>query len=349
MANVRDVALLAGVSISTVSRALSSPSMVSEATRLKVLEVARELDYQPNAAARGLRVGRTNNIGLLIPDLENPFFASVTKAVHSRARASGISVFAADSDEDPAQELDLIRNLAAQVDGLVLASPRAQDSDILDAVAGKVVVLLNRQVGDLPTITIDNADGAFQAVSHLRALGHHRIAYASGPAHSWSGEQRRAGMVAAAGRVDDVEVVQLGNFQPYFSGGYPAADLAVASGASAVIAYNDLMALGVIDRLRQRGIAVPDEMSVVGFDDVAVATLVSPALTTVRIPRAGLGRGAVDLLLSLLGTPRDSGRNDTAPRPQLPARTQLPVELVVRSSTSVPAARAAASTPPTTG
>ena len=90
-------------------------------------------------------------------------------------------------------------------------------------------------------------------------------------------------------------------------------------------------------------------MSVVGFDDVAVATLVSPALTTVRIPRAGLGRGAVDLLLSLLGTPRDSGRNDTAPRPQLPARTQLPVELVVRSSTSVPAARAAASTPPTTG
>lgn len=349
MANVRDVALRAGVSISTVSRALSAPSMVSEATRLKVLEIARELDYQPNAAARGLRVGRTNNIGLLIPDLENPFFASVTKAVHSRARASGISVFAADSDEDPAQELDLIRNLSAQVDGLVLASPRASDSDILDAVEGKTVVLLNRQVGDLPTITIDNADGAFQAVNHLRALGHHKVAYASGPAHSWSGEQRRAGMIAAAARIEDVEVVQLGNFQPYFSGGYPAADLAVASGASAVIAYNDLMALGIIDRLRNRGISVPDDMSVVGFDDVAVATLVSPALTTVRIPRAGLGRGAVDLLLSLLGTPREGGRADAPSRTAVAVDTQLPVELVVRSSTSVPVALAPAATPaPTT-
>ncbi|PFG34313.1 LacI family DNA-binding transcriptional regulator [Sanguibacter antarcticus] len=332
MANVRDVALRAGVSISTVSRALSAPGLVSDATRLKVLEAAKALDYQPNAAARELRVGRTDAIGLLLPDLENPFFASVAKAVHGRARASGISVFTADSDEDPAQELDLVRSLSARVDGLVLASPRASDPDILAAVEGKTVVLLNRQVGDLPTITIDNADGAFQAVNHLRALGHQRIAYASGPAHSWSGEQRRVGMVAAAARIDDVQMVDLGNFQPYFSGGYPAADLAVASGASAVIAYNDLMALGIVDRLRHRGITVPDEMSVVGFDDVAVATLVSPALTTVRIPRAGLGRAAVDLLLGLLGPSPHGDRPDQTVRPP------LPVELVVRSSTSVPGA-----------
>ncbi|SDD41720.1 transcriptional regulator, LacI family [Sanguibacter gelidistatuariae] len=334
MATVRDVAAMARVSISTVSRALSAPDMVNEVTRQRVIDAARELDYRPNPAARGLRVGKTNNLGLLIPDLENPFFASVTKGVQSRARAAGYAVFVADSDEDPAQEIELIGNLATQVDGIILASPRAPSQDILDATAGKTVVMLNREVGDIPSITIDNADGVLQAVSHLRALGHRTIAYASGPVHSWSGEERRKGMVAVAEQFPDLTVVQLGNFRPYFSGGYPAADIAVASSATAVIAYNDLMALGIIDRLRQRGISVPDDMSVVGFDDVPVASLVSPALTTIQIPLAGLGRRGVDLLVERL-----EGAVDVT------TRSEVPVELIIRNSTSVPAASPAASTP----
>lgn len=334
MATVRDVAAMAGVSISTVSRALSAPDLVNEVTRQRVINAARELDYRPNPAARGLRVGRTNNLGLLIPDLENPFFASVTKGVQSRARAAGYAVFVADSDEDPAQEIELIANLATQVDGIILASPRATDQDIIDAVAGKTVVMLNREVGDIPSITIDNADGIAQAVTHLRALGHRTIAYASGPVHSWSGEERRRGMAAVADEFPDLTVVELGNFRPYFSGGYPAADIAVASGATAVIAYNDLMALGIIDRLRQRGISVPDDISVIGFDDVPVASLVSPALTTVQIPLAGLGRRGVDLLVERL-----EGAVDVT------TRSEVPVELIIRNSSSVPAAVPAAGAP----
>lgn len=334
MATVRDVAAMAGVSISTVSRALSAPDLVNEVTRQRVINAARELDYRPNLAARGLRVGRTNNLGLLIPDLENPFFASVTKGVQSRARAAGYAVFVADSDEDPAQEIELIGNLATQVDGIILASPRAPSRDILEAVDGKTVVLLNREVGDIPSLTIDNADGIHQAVTHLRALGHRTIAYASGPTHSWSGEERRRGMLAVADEFPDLTVIELGNFRPYFSGGYPAADIAVASGATAVIAYNDLMALGIIDRLRQRGISVPDDMSVVGFDDVPVASLVSPALTTVQIPLAGMGRRGVDLLVERL-----EGAVDVT------TRSEVPVELIIRNSSSVPAAVPAAETP----
>lgn len=334
MATVRDVAAMAGVSISTVSRALSAPDLVNEVTRQRVINAARELDYRPNPAARGLRVGRTNNLGLLIPDLENPFFASVTKGVQSRARAAGYAVFVADSDEDPAQEIELIGNLATQVDGIILASPRAPSRDILEAAAGKTVVMLNREVGDIPSLTIDNADGIHQAVTHLRALGHRTIAYASGPTHSWSGEERRRGMLAAAEEFPDLTVIELGNFRPYFSGGYPAADIAVASGATAVIAYNDLMALGIIDRLRQRGISVPDDMSVVGFDDVPVASLVSPALTTVQIPLAGMGRRGVDLLVERL-----EGAVDVT------TRSEVPVELIIRNSSSVPAAVPAAGAP----
>ena len=327
MATVRDVAALAGVSISTVSRALSAPDLVNEVTRQRVIDAARELGYRPNPTARGLRVGRTNNLGLVIPDLENPFFASVTKGVQSRARAAGYAVFVADSDEDPTQEIELIGNLATQVDGIILASPRAPSKDILDAVAGKAIVMLNREVGEIPSITIDDADGVLQAVTHLRALGHRTIAYASGPAQSWSGEQRRRGMLAVAEEFPDLTVVELGNFRPHFSGGYPAADLAVASGATAVVAYNDLMALGIIDRLRQRGVRVPEDMSVVGFDDVPVASLVSPALTTIQIPLAGLGRRGVDLLVERL-----EGAVDVT------TRTEIPVELIIRSSSSVPVA-----------
>lgn len=339
MATVRDVAALAGVSISTVSRALSAPGMVSETTRERVEQAAKKLDYRPNPTARGLRVGRTTTLGLLIPDLENPFFASITKAVQSRARTSGYAVFVADSDEDAGQELELVSMLAAQVDGLVLASPRSSDISLLAAVDGRPAVLLNREVDGLASLAVDNVGGVRQSLSHLKALGHRTVAAVSGPAGSWSGAERHRG-VESAGRELGVEVVDVGHFRPTFSGGVAAADLVVASGATAVLTYNDLQALGVVDRLRHRGLQVPRDLSVVGFDDVSVATLVSPALTTVRIPLAALGRGAVDLLVEQLdGDAGDDLRGDVdlvdegAP----PPRPRLPVELVVRGTTAVPA------------
>lgn len=321
---VRDVAKSVGVSVSTVSRALSAPEMVAPATRARVVQAAQNLGYQPNRAARGLITGRTGNIGLVIPDLENPYFASVTKGVQARARAAGYSVFVADSDEDAASERSLVASLTREVDGLILCSPRDTDEQIAPVAGDTTVVLVNRKVRDLPAITVDNGDGIAQAVRHLRALGHRRIAWAGGPASSWSNDRRVEGLQAIELELTDIEIVNLGNYRPFFSGGVAAADLALASGATAVVSYNDLMAIGLIDRLRNRGVDVPGQISVVGFDNVSVATLVSPMLTTVALPLGLLGRAAVDLLLGLVD---ESGHAS-------PTSTQLPVELVIRQSTA---------------
>ena len=332
MVTVHDVARAAGVSISTVSRALASPERVAAETRDRVTRVATELGYRPNQAASGLRMGRTHAVGLLVPDLENPYFATVTKAVQARARAEGYEVFVADSDEDPDVEAELIGALAARTDGLLVASPRSDDAELRAALVGVTAVLANRELAggpdtetpEIPCVSVDDADGVAQALGHLYALGHRKVGVAAGPSSSWSGGRRVAGLKAAAEQ-RDVELVELGTFQPYFAGGTQAADYALASGVTAVVAFNDLMALGILDRLRHRGVDVPGEMSVVGFDDVQLATLVSPALTTVHAPLARLGRRAVDLLLARL-------RGGTS------ASSQLPVELTIRGSTGpVPA------------
>ena len=334
MVTVHDVARAAGVSISTVSRALSAPERVAAATRDRVTRAAAELGYRPNLAASGLRMGRTHAVGLLVPDLENPYFASVTKSVQARARAAGYEVFVADTDEDADVEPELIGALAARTDGLLLASPRSASAELRAALDGLTAVLASRELpaagpgtgtdGEaaapetVPFVAVDDADGVAQILGHLHALGHRKVGVAAGPPSSWSGRRRVAGLVAAAARWD-LELVRLGTFQPYFAGGTQAADHAVASGVTAVVAFNDLMALGILDRLRQRGIDVPGRMSVVGFDDVQLATLVSPALTTVHAPLARLGRRAVDLLLARL-------------RGGTPASVQLPVELTIRGS-----------------
>jgi LacI family transcriptional regulator/LacI family repressor for deo operon, udp, cdd, tsx, nupC, and nupG len=317
---LRDVARAAGVSPATASRALSAPDLVAPERRELVQRVARELGYRPNRAARELITGRTGHLCLVVPDLENPFFSAVAKAVQARARTTGHAVVVADAEEDPQLEAELVAQLGAQADGVLLCSPRMSADDLADVAAGdRPVLLVNREGAGLPSVVVDNSDGVRQAVRHLHALGHRRLAYAGGPAGSWSDARRRDGLAA----LDlGVEVVDLGAHAPVFAGGVAAADLALASGATAVLAHNDLMALGVLDRLRARGVRVPQDVSVVGFDDAPVATLVAPALTTVAVPLARLGRTAVDLLL----TPRET----TAPR------TVLPVELVVRASTAPP-------------
>ena len=337
MVTVHDVARAAGVSISTVSRALASPERVAGETRDRVTRIAAELGYRPNRAASGLRMGRTHAVGLLVPDLENPYFATVTKAVQARARAEGYEVFVADSDEDADVEAELIGALAARTDGLLVASPRSGDAELRAALEGVTAVLVSRELsGDtaarsgtpqVPSVAVDDADGVAQVLGHLSALGHRLVGVAAGPPSSWSGARRVAGLAEAAEH-REVELVQLGTFPPYFAGGVQAADHALANGVTAVVAFNDLMALGILDRLRHRGVDIPGEMSVVGFDDVQLATLVSPALTTVHAPLARLGRRAVDLLLARL-------------RGGAPASTRLPVELTIRGSTGPVPARPA--------
>jgi DNA-binding LacI/PurR family transcriptional regulator len=322
---VRDVAKALGVSPSTVSRALSSPELVAPRTRQQILDKARELGYSPNSAARGLVTGRKETLGLVVPDLENPYFASVTKGVQARALAAGFSVFVADSDEDGRVELDLVRKLKPQVDGLILCSSRMSDPDLAALVGDTSVLLINRRMHGLPNITVNDEEIVRQALEHLHALGHRRVGYAGGPTGSWSDRQRRLGIEKATPGLSGLDVVSLGAFAPVFGGGQSAADLAVAAGVTAVLAYNDLVALGIIARLNARGIHVPNAMSVVGIDDINAATLVSPALTTVRAPLRRLGSAAVDRLV-------DSLDPNSVPRPA----EDLPIELVVRQSTSVP-------------
>lgn len=335
MASARDVARAVGVSVSTVSRALTQPDQVSPATRERVVAAAAKLGYAPHPAARGLRMGRTHAIGLLVPDLENPYFASVTKGVQARASRAGYAVFVVDSDEDPAVEPELLGELTRRVDGVVLASPRSGDDVLERAVDGVPAVLVSRAMPGVPSVAVDDADGMTQALRHLHALGHREIAVAAGPATSWSSDRRVAGLRRSAEVLAGVSLAELGTFAPYFEGGLAAADHAVASGATAVVAFNDLMAVGVLARLRDRGVRVPEEVSVVGFDDVEVGRLFAPALTTVRVPRTSLGRRAVDLVLARLDADGadSAGSRDADPAP---LSDELPVELVIRSSTGPP-------------
>lgn len=319
---IKDVARAAGVSPSTVCRALSSPQLVRAETRERVRRTADELGYSPNRAARGLITGRTSNLGLIVPDLANPFFPSVVKGMQARAREADYAVFVADTDEDPAAEVDLVRALAKQVDGVVLCSPRMSEDDLRAVAAEGPLVMLNRRVGRIPAISFENVDGMRQAVTHLTALGHRRIAYVGGPRSSWSNRERVRGLRAvttAAG----TDLVEVGNVQPQFAGGLAAADLVLAAGVSAVIAYNDVVALGLLSRFNARGIAVPGRISVIGFDDIAMSAMVHPPLTTVALPMEGIGRAGVDLLLRLLQDPDRFGAT----------RRELPTHLMVRGST----------------
>src|SRR4051794_9053117 len=319
---IKDVARAAGVSASTVTRALTMPELVHPETRDRVRRTAVSLGYHPNRAARGLITGRTGNIGLLVPDLGNPFFPSVIKGVQARAHEADYAVFLADTGEDAAAEAGLVWRLSKQVDGIVLCSPRMPEEELRTLVADTPVVLVNRRISRVPSVTAEFPDAMRQAVSHLTALGHRRIAYVAGPRSSWANRERVRALRLVAGEMS-VDLVEIGNVMPMFEGGVAAADRVLAARVTAVIGYNDLVALGLLNRFMARGVAVPAGISVLGFDDIALAAMVHPSLTTVALPKEQAGRAGVDLLLQLLAEPDR----------QTAARRELPTQLMVRGST----------------
>ena len=317
-APIRDVARAAGVSASTVSRSFGRPDKVDEQTRQRILKAAAVLEYQPNRAAQSLITGRTGNIGILVPDLANPFFPSVVKGAQTRALELGYPVLLADSNENPSAELRLGRNLARLVDGLILCSPRTNELELRETQRLCPVVLVNRRVEGIPAVTIDNAGGMRQAVTHLHALGHRRVGYVGGPLTSYSNLERHA---AASQHLADAGMacVHVGSYEPSFEGGRDAADAVLLADVTAVIVYDDVMAIGLLSRLTAYGVAVPAELSVVGFDDVPLASMFTPALTTVRIPREQAGRAAVDYLHALL----TARQGDIQPPPELSTELEV--------------------------
>jgi DNA-binding LacI/PurR family transcriptional regulator len=325
--SIRDVAARAGVSPATVSRVFTRPESVAVDTRRRVIAVADELNYTPHPVARSLANGRTGNIGIVVPDMANSFSAVITKAVQQEARRDGYALFVAGSDEIAQDEEQWARAMAAQVDGLLLLSPQMPDDALLALADITPVVVTNRLLDGLPVVLTDAYEATGHAVEHLYALGHRELVYLAGP-DGYSNDVRLRAFRDACGRLG-LSPAELGPFHARFSAGVMAGDLVLATSATGVVAYNDEVAVGVINRLADRGLRVPQDMSVVGHDDTQLAEMVMPRLTTVRIPAAAAGVAAAGMLLDLVG-----GREDAVRSP-----LSLPAELVVRASTG-PAATA---------
>ncbi len=319
----RDVARAAGVSVATVSRAFSEAGAVSETTRRKVLTEARRLGYSPNPAARRLITGRSGNIGIIVPDLANPFFADIIKGVQRRAREGRQAILVADTDEQARLEGDALRSLARQVDGVILASPRSAIED-LPTDLNIPIVLIHRQAPGWWSVTADFAEGVRQALVNLRALGHNHVAYAGGPNLSWSGGMRTESLRRCSAELG-VTLYELGSVAPTIDGGLAAADLTLATPATALIAYNDVVALGAMRRFGARGVEVPGDMSVVGCDNTMLSQLAVPSLTTVDVPRFEAGEAAVALLDRYL-----------ADADATPVEQVLATALVIRGTTAPP-------------
>ncbi|GIH18871.1 LacI family DNA-binding transcriptional regulator [Rugosimonospora africana] len=334
---IYDVARAAGVSAATVSRAFAVPELLRDATLQRVLQAADGMGYQPSRTARRAPPGGgTGNLAVIVPDVTNPFFPSVLKGVQARAREENYSVFLGNAEENPRAEVELVRAMAKQVDGVIICAPRMSSTELKEALGRTRLVLVNRRVAGVPSVVMDNVGGMRQAIDHLAALGHRRIAYLGGPSTSWSNQERRRGLRRASRH--GMAVVEFGPFAPVFEAGVHGTDLALAARLTAIVCYNDLMALGVLSRLADRRVRVPDEVSVLGFDDIPMAAMCSPALSTVAIPQEQAGHKAVDLLVELLARGRDRDRDTSY---------GMATQLTVRGSTAMPAgARVPAMTRP---
>ena len=327
MTTIARVAQEAGVGVGTVSRVINGSTAVSEETRRRVLEVVKELGYQPNATARALSTGRTRAVGVIAPFFTRPSVIERLRGVGPLLAASGLQLILVDV-ESPRQREAAFRSLIGRVDGLlsVTLAPGPADLERL-AAAGLPVVLIDHAHDRLPSVSVDDVAGGRLAVSHLLELGHERIAFAGDTVdevHGSSASSRRCAgyrqALAEAGLPVPEELVVL---RPHGDGAAELVDelLALSERPTAVFAASDQQALAVIDAVRARGLRVPEDLSVVGFDDVELARYAE--LTTVAQPLELSGARAAELLLSSL----DGSEISTS-------RHHLPLELVVRDTTA---------------
>ncbi|KQP69449.1 transcriptional regulator [Microbacterium sp. Leaf288] len=318
-ATLTDVARRAGVSVATASRAFGEPDRLAVATRDRVLRAASDLGYATPQAAT-----TTRTIGVIVPDVANPVYATLLKAIEGQAWHGRHRIVLFDADEDLRREREQIER-ARKLDGMLLCSPRLPDEDVLALVGETPYVVINRLLAGAPCVLMDAEHGPRQAVEHLAALGHRHIAYAAGPLGSWA-DSRRSDTVARACESFGIRLTRLSHHAASIQGGRAAAAPAAASGATAVIAYNDLVALGVEAGMSDLGRSCPEDISIVGIDDIEMAGAVTPGLTTVRMPIGRSGALAVDLLLqAMAGTPPEEA-------------AVLNSQLIVRGSTGAPAA-----------
>lgn len=329
MANIKDVAREAGVSVATVSRVFNDSGLVSEDTRRTVREVAERLNYWPNGVARSLITNRTHAVGVLLPDLHGEFFSEVIRGIDLTARRVGLHLLVSSSHSDHGELIAALRSMRGRIDGLIVMAPDVDAHDALRSVAGHFpLVVLDPGSGsqDFHTISIANAQGAHAITTHLISLGHRRIATITGPERNTDARERLEGYRLAlrdAGVMPEPGLEIAGDFTEHSGYGAAARLLAMDPRPTAVFAGNDNMAIGLMSALSDAGIRVPTDLAVSGFDDIALARYVSPPLTTVHVDAFHLGERSVEMLSGILGT------SDSRP---MPSHELLRTRLVVRGS-----------------
>jgi LacI family transcriptional regulator len=326
---INDVAKLAGVSYQTVSRVINNKPYVSAATKQRVQEVIDETGYRPSPIARSLATARSATIGLVVPDISNPYFSAIARGVEQVAYANNYNVLLCNTGEDASRELEVLYTLDERfVDGVIACGLRQEDAPLQQALAQfRGSVLVNRQFPDekIPAVMVDDVLGGFIATQHLLQLGHTAVAFLAGPITSYSGGRRLQGYkqaLAEAGIECQPGWVQ--HCPPTVAGGETAAKSMLADHPelSALFCYNDLVAIGALRDCAAFGRRVPDDVAIVGYDGITMSALVSPSLTTCHVPRVGMGSQAASMLLNCINEAANSCDN-----------TIVIPELIIREST----------------
>ncbi|TDD83048.1 LacI family transcriptional regulator [Actinomadura darangshiensis] len=312
---IRNVAALAGVSVATVSRVFAGSAGVSAELTRRVHAAADELGYRPHVVAQSLASGRSNIVGMLVPNLANPHFYTLIKQVLHDAGRDGYQVLVADSDESPAAERDLGLSLLERADGLVLCAPRSAPGVLRELVGrGRPVLVMDRKLDDpvVSTVVMDAHGAMRELVQHLVDLGHEHVTYLHGPARSWQEQERWRALRGYRRRGLRVSEVPAG---ATVEAGHRVAGQVLETGCTAVVAHNDLSAIGLMAALDERGLRIPDDMSVTGYDDIPFGRFMSPSLTTVHTSQEEAASAAWQAMRGLLEGGRPGARTVVASEP----------------------------------
>lgn len=324
---IYDVAAAAGVSASTVSRAFARPGRVSFATAERIRTVAEELGYQSVGVRRPMAQGNSRRgiIALAIADIANPVYFDMIVGAESEAAKNGYTLLLAHSQESSSIEREALERSMDIIDGIILSSSRMSDSAIRSMAKQKPTIVMNRGVNGVSSITTDNVRGVERCLEHLAALGHREVLYLAGPQASWANGMRWGAIKKLAPPLG-MRYSAITPHAPTLEAGAAIVAEVVARRATAVIAFNDLLAMGIMHALQLRGMKVPNDVSIIGFDNSPASGLVRPGLTTVAAPLKALGETAVSNLLAL--TKGAVASADSA--------LVLPTKLIVRNSTGAP-------------
>lgn len=313
----------------TVSRVINHKGEISLATRERVQRAIEQLGYRPNVVARSLTTQQTLTLGLMVPDITNPFFSEVVRGAEDTAWQAGYTLILCNAVEDPKREAASLQHLEdGRVDGMILCSTRLSNEVLTRSIERHpATVLVNRRLGECAAgcVEVDDVHGAMRAVHHLLSLERHRVGLLAGPSYSHSRDKRVRGYITAlettGHEVDDGRILACA---PNEEGGYQSLKTLLEQypETDGIFCYNDLVAIGALQACAELGVKVPDDLAVVGCDDIRIASLVTPTLTTLRVSQYDIGKNAVTMLLSHLKA--ETGTREVMLKPELVVRQSAP-------------------------